>query len=917
MKIVLADANDALLSLRVLFKIANIIITQNATDHHDEDAFHVRDISVAHRIQHVADCVLLSASTLHVEDLIVAAWSLSTIKLENEDYIRSIMEEYRKRLDRHRVFKMDVNSTLEIPATGILQIEDIAGMMWTVGGVKDQYGWGNSTLLNDLAVALQTSSTDGKSPFAILNPRLTVRVLWSLAVFDVIHLYPTIFHDGILSILGQGFDSLSVTNKISLLWCVALSQQANATLAVPVINAVNDVAHRYNFLAPHETDYLLQSAKTLNDQMRARLVQKKSLAIDDISDEMQILRANGRMLSTVMTSAVQSPFATLSSFSSLLHIVRALSKVEFIEEADQRCACEFFNNFRRLLDQALGSPGNISNNTDSSRLAFTPTDAAEVLELMATTVDYPHLLIGDEKRQQSVLQKSTQSEESGRLLPVEEKTNLPKAISSSIARSNVIQWSNSSLLSWYLLAGRLAVVVSCNQHLISDRTTSVHAAWSLARLGQHFRPLTKLARRFAETERIADLPITLLSRLVVVLAAEQASSINNPLTVKTPVSFEVLARVSTTVLQRVSELQSSVSELVQTLFSVAYLGKLPSYIKMTTSEVLNRANTTKDAIQTTALNSSASSMAKELHLNPVNLAFLSTPEVIGLYWASRQLHTMNNVQVFDSETRLHLVKDVQRRLPVHILPGGRNVSSGRNGDGSKVMNVKDSFLLVKSLTHSATLKESSLEPLRDQACTILMQHCAQYFQPTSGSSSPSYDYDHSMSGDDAHELQTQIDGSLEANQEAEEVATEVSASAFHPVKPYGGDESLSIPQQTHLTVLIDALQAFVELRWFKEDMVATVEAALQKLSAIMTACDEGNDAALALNQETLQIMHFQYGVLSQLLDTYCQISQVGSSAASVAGLSYGGNVGNVERRPLLKHFPRLHGLLSRFFCHRP
>eukprot|EP01033_Poteriospumella_lacustris_P000422 gene421-277_t len=869
MKIMSADVEDAILALRVLFKISNIVAASSLQSGMTRDDLHVTDLSVVSRIEHVADCVALNLRQLSAEDLIVAAWSLNTIKLDNQEYIEAVMNEYG-----HRITEFWADKASGAPLK--LRIDDIAAMIWTVGSHRDQYGWSNLSLINDLVRAFSEYHGTSLQSFAQLDPRMNIRILWAMSLFNILRHHQDFTTQGVSTILPS-LSELTSTNKVSMLWCAARARLANASIVVPVINAVNDLLlTKPQTLREHELNYILLASRIMNERMRRLLMDHKcnitapSLSNSHLTlDEAEILKATEKMMRSFVTFAL--PAINQHSFQANLNILRVLGRMELLDE-DQATFKAYYDRFREKVESALAIDLNTSTDASANPL-ISPTDAADILEIIATTVEYPGLLQGELanvhlRRDDAHLS----TVETGHVVAVEEKTWLPKAISTSVGVSNIIRLSSVSTHRWHELMGKLGVYISCYRKDVSDRTTFVHAAWALARMGHALKPLCRKAKTFAEYQKLPELPIQVLGRLVVVLASEQSSLINNAASVKSSAaSYDLIARVSTTILSRLHEV-TLLSDLSQILFSVAFLGRLPHQSSHKPNSDPTTApmtpNTTAAVSSSSSASPSSPPLQKQISLRPLQLMFLSTEEIIGLHWSTRQLAADHNLHVFDGDTNQRLIQEVQRRLPVYLVSPAtatatatttgttqqQNQSSAMDTIEQQTMNFKDSFLLVKSLSNAVHVHDRSLDPLKDQP----------------------------------------LDQALEM----------------------------------HVSVLIDALQAFIDLRWFKEDMITTCELALSRVRQVLadqqqqqqqqassaagteSSSGKGRSSTRMLRLADSHVLHFQCGVLGQLLSIYRELPVLLAANEEVP-------VGKMpaKKKPatmVMAHFPRLNGLFSRF-----
>jgi hypothetical protein len=898
MKIRSANIDDTVLALRVLFKISNIVATSNTQSDANQNDLFVNDLSVVRRIELVADCVSWNLQSLSSEDLVVAAWSLNTIKLNNQAYIEAVMDEYSNRM-------AEFWSDKENGSPYRLRIEDIAAMIWTVGSHRDKYGWSNITLINELVQSFAEYNGTATQSFAQLDPRMNIRILWAMSLFNILRHHQDFATQGVSSILPY-LPDLTPTNKVSTLWCVARARLENASIVVPVIETVtNLIALQPESLREHEVNYVLLSTKIINERMRRLLMDHKCnlTATGKMNsyltlDEAIILNATEKLMRTIVTQAL--PSMEQQSFQANLNILRVLSRMELLDEnLDAFKAC--YDRFRAKVEAALSANFNSSTSAENVAL-ISPTDAAGVLEMIATTIEYPGLLKGELANAQL---RDGFSVETGKVVAVEGKTRLPKAISSIVEVSNMIKLSSASSHQWHELMGRLGVYISCYRKEISDRASFVHAAWALARMGHALRPLCRKTRTYAEFQQLSDLPIQVLGRLVVVLASEQASSVNNAAVTTSPVTYDLIARVTSTVLARLGEV-TLLSDLSKIVFSVAFLRRLPHFNKAASSEsMVQRLQNSINATAESQLNSTQSAyplspLQKQISLRPFQLMFLSTEEIIGLFWSTRQLAVENGLELFDVDTSSRLIQEIQRRLPVYLVSPQKNVSSDQFTSDviafqqQQSINFKESFLLVKSLSNATHPRNTNFDVLKDQACALLLQQCSQLFQPL---------VPEGMTGSSAaRSLSAHMPEDFSAMLSAADVEMIGAIMRYDQVGYQPIDHTLEV----HISVLIDALQAFIDLRWYKEEMISICELALKRVVQVL----HEHEHQKHMRRINANELHFQYGVLSQLLSIYRELPLLLATKEEVP-------VGKMpaKKKPatmLMASFPRLHGLFSRF-----
>ena len=115
-----------------LIKLANMLI---ALQHGNSSHLHNHHLSLddysftvdkTRRIEQLCECIELHISSLSIEELTKALWSVVTIDA-SEEYIQKLLMEYHGRIKCHK------------NQMKLLSYEDIALLIWTIGYLKFRF----------------------------------------------------------------------------------------------------------------------------------------------------------------------------------------------------------------------------------------------------------------------------------------------------------------------------------------------------------------------------------------------------------------------------------------------------------------------------------------------------------------------------------------------------------------------------------------------------------------------------------------------------------------------------------------------------------------------------------------------------------------------------------------------------------
>lgn len=228
MRIVIASETDAMLASHCIQKLASI--TAKSSNHGTKWIGE-------RRFEQLTECIELKAEKMKTSDLTRYLWGLTVLGIHEKDMIDFVYDEFTKRVSA--MMKIDNNGSVSLGlGLGTLslekeKIEDVATMLWSIGCVKDTFGWTNTTLAETLCSILRSycsetlkmDNFDSKTVVSVgFSKRLFIRALWSLAVHNLLD--QSLFSSG-LAVIHAAKDDLSSTNVIILLWSCAQVKLVN------------------------------------------------------------------------------------------------------------------------------------------------------------------------------------------------------------------------------------------------------------------------------------------------------------------------------------------------------------------------------------------------------------------------------------------------------------------------------------------------------------------------------------------------------------------------------------------------------------------------------------------------------------------------------------------------------------------
>jgi hypothetical protein len=373
-----------------------------------------------------------------------------------------------------------------------------------------------------------------------LNPKLLVRMLWSFALHKSVFfstnnntpislLLPIVV--GGLKTSIHSLSELSITNKVSLLWCCAqFSVIDDKSILLPLLKDLQQYILRKQpthktSLTLHEMKYITDALGMISHAARKHYVKnmEKNLVASEsnndgsttsststdsssyeVTDSLEILYEINQIIKLLIQSALECPeFFDSPSLMGIIGLFEAVTNIELInyEETTELFLKKCLERFQKEIDRKIS-----------------PRDASSILEAMVTIPDYPELL-------KSELEKSKLMDASFLSMDDPPKLSHSDGTSSSSSGSSTshnnkkkpkLQIVEMIIFDpiWHELAGKLAVISSLGASEIGEKGKIIASAWSVACLGHSYRPLYRVARR-ATQFTVHELSAKHLARLAV------------------------------------------------------------------------------------------------------------------------------------------------------------------------------------------------------------------------------------------------------------------------------------------------------------------------------------------------------------------------------------------------------------------
>ncbi len=836
MKISTAALDDAILAIHALARVAQLI----GTISEEVDPLVLSEMNHLvqdRRIEQLTECVELQLNELQVEELSKYLWSLVMIDFDDsEDFIKPVVTEYHERLRIHSA--IESNDIKESKFATRLSKNQEAMMIWALGCVRDRYpsSGNHDGLLDKILESLLScpSRCNCKDSYEIiqqLNPQLVVRMLWSLTIHSTSSNHGSYRSTMVLGlqVSGKNIDSLSLTNKIMLLWCSAQYGIVAKTSTLALLSSISIHLQRGE-LDREDQMYIVDSIRFLStitrslyvklcdeesapkydeeetDERNRRSSRSKSKRtsqsmLSNVGERLNsqeclaVLRICGSMVYNIAQLATRD--MEMLPFAFLVNIFKAVATVELQGINDRQVLVDFVEKVLLRVNLELDGKG--------LRGFITPKEAANFLEAVVLNMDYPSLLSIESS------ESNKHSDDTTRPFSAENKSNFGKA---SLTTWEIV----SPNPGWHKVAGRLAVIASVSAGEIGEKSQIVAASWAIACLGHSYRPLFRVARRatqFVLHEQSAQT----LARLAVTIASEEAASFASGGGMSVKLDHEFVDQVAISTLQRAREIPS-LKELVHAVVSIAFLGRLSSSgTKL--QWTLHPSNCNSEERIENSGEVSITDNEKIVEISPMSLSYLTTKQLIRLQWAIGRLP----VGIFSTPTITNLRLELDRR---HLAPSDSDLLATKDK-----LSIKDAFLYVKTLVDSAAIKENALNHLKDRVCTTLMQHCTTLFR------SVQKEAYHNM------EITTSL---TKANN---------NDSNYDKDKFYLHDKEFYMVANP--SVLIDTIQAFIELNWYNLEMVKICTNFIENFQL------EKNSG---LTPTTKRAVSFQQGILDELLKVY-------------------------------------------------
>jgi hypothetical protein len=815
MKISVADIDDAALAIHALARVAQLI--GNISE--DVDPLMLSEINHViqdRRIEQLTECVELQLSALKIEELSKYLWSLVMIDLDdNEDFLKPVILEYNERLRIH--YAIESNDIKESSSVMRMSKDQQAMMIWALGCVRDRYpsSGNHEGLLDKLLESLlscpdQFQYKDSSAIIQMLNPQLVVRMLWSLSIHSSPSnqgLYKTVMTLGLEATVKR-IESLSLTNKIMLLWCSAqygiVAKMSTSRLlsnlaihlqrgeldredqiyVVDSIRLISGITRRlYIKLKDEETAAKLKEDEDDGEEplknsrkWKHRHCQGTTKAENMNSVEcLAILESSGAMIYHIAQLTTRDMDVLPMTF--LTSVFKAIATVELHGLNDRQVMVDFVQKLMLRVNAELEGRG--------IRGFITPKEAANLLEAMVLNTDYHSLL----------------SMENAKVISMGSQPALTawEVVSPDPA--------------WHKIAGKLAVISSVNAAEIGEKSQVVAASWAIACLGHSYRPLFRVARRatqFVLHEQTAQT----LARLAVTIASEEAASFASGGGMSVKLDHEFVDQVAISTLRRAKEIPS-LKELVHAVVSIAFLGRLSSSgTKLQWN--LHPSNNNNEDRSDDPPDAPLPENDKIVDISALSLSYLTTKQLIRLQWAIGRLP----VGIFSPSTVERLRMELDQRP---LAPSDSDTLATKDK-----MSIKDAFLYVKTLVDSAAIKENALTHLKDKVCSTLMQHCATLFRSVQVAVPPAMDD-----------------------------KPAINESNYDKDKFYLHDKEFYMIANP--SILIDTIQAFIELNWYNTEMVRICTNFVENFHL---------DKTSGLTPTTKRAVSFQQGILDELLKVY-------------------------------------------------
>ena len=583
MKVIYADDHDAKLAVTAIYRLGSIAAAQRTVGSVPSPL----QLDLDRRYEQLIECFELRIRSIKVADLSRYLWAVTTLRVVDEEQAKIVFNEYIRRL------ASDDDSCA-------MTMEEGAAILWAVGCLKDTYSWTSVQLINLLIEHLN------EGEISDLPVKLIVRVLWSLAVHN--RYDSDICNEGLASIESKGFENISGSNAINLLWSIAqfkglIDHQLICRFMGRIVEIIED---RKKPLGITEIRLAADALSSLHETIQRKLNQPSvNLATSNKLSELEALSLPLQKAMESLVTLFTEIYDSSSSFSIsfILSILRVAVGAKIIRP-------EIWDFALLQLQHLLKSSASI-----------TIIESANLLEMIAYV---PNLSLPSQA--------------------IKVTDNNDTAVSDSIdSNSSEIVDSSSPIRhllpgltkdpNWHGVAGRLAAITATNAGQVKDKTCLINACWAVASLGYPYRKLLTAVRKSIQFA-LHELPPSLLSRLVVAVAAEEClvgstvTAGTSDLSASPKLDREFVDQVALSVYYNLADI-TPLNEQISAMFAVACLGRLTSFEM--------RPSPATPSTPSLYVGERKSGERRQVTITSAQLDSLSTSVLIELLWAMHRL----------------------------------------------------------------------------------------------------------------------------------------------------------------------------------------------------------------------------------------------------------------------------------------
>lgn len=539
MRIVIASGNDALLASHCIQRLASITSKSGSSSHNTWIG--------ERRFEQLTECVEIKADRLKTADLTRYLWGLTVLGINETDMIDFVFDEFTNR--SKNLMKIENNDTNGL-GLGTLsldkdKIEDVATMLWSIGCVKDTFGWTNTSLAETLCSMLRTYCSETLRPDDTLathatlgfSKRLFIRALWSLAVHNLLD--QSLFSSG-LAVIHAAHDDLSSTNVIILLWSCA---------QVKLLNKVSNEDKKRlmyvleklqnNFQLNHVNLADISLCADAMDSLYCTLVDRlenssSSIVEKELNHQLATLLKDTVAL---MASKLTPSFPHLS-LSAVCSVMRAASRT---------CTCT-----PDLWNQAL-------QRLENKNLTISKYDALTLLEAIACMPETTNPLVPVPESASSIVS----NEDEALTIKISGLLKMPRP------------GRRSQSARWFFIAGKLSSIISSRQDEIKTRHM-IDAFWAINSMGfAHRNLMLSIQERLknkSPKEIMLELTPRALSRLVRSISNIDHGLLSKPASYPSPIITKLdrvwIENVMTAAVSSINDIEPVIRR-VATIISIA------------------------------------------------------------------------------------------------------------------------------------------------------------------------------------------------------------------------------------------------------------------------------------------------------------------------------------------------------------